>query len=215
MVQDATEIDHILMDHGEPHQAFESYADGKEDLLAPGLPLSPGTKICIPSIYGDCQFTYTAVPDYLDALIPGSIFPGEFWNIDIENFVKDVAGNLKSQYDANKFWADRYSPQFTKLALDAAVKATTAVIYKFMWDVESSALPDNDNLEPSDCEFQIKRINFPGKYYNLSFHDRYDMDCYKFTIPDNYVHPLSDLEIRIEYEDPGGFDVLPPFPHKN
>jgi hypothetical protein len=215
MVEDSTEVDHILMDHGEPHQAFEKYVDGKEDIIAPGLPLPAGEKICIPSIYGNCQLYYSAAPDYIDALIPGSTFPGEFWNTDIENFVKDVAGFLKTQYDANKLWASRYSPQFTKLALDAAVKAAAAVIYRYMWDVESSALPDFDNLEPSDCEFQVKTINFPGKYYNLSFHDKYDIDCYKFTIPEGYIHPLSDLEIRIEYDDPGGFDVLPPFPFKN
>lgn len=233
MIQDSTNWHHIHMEHGELHESYEEKVSKELKNISSNLPLiypscvtwqyslyvkDPNYKIPSPPPESWYKHCYNPVPDYLDELISGKVNPT---TLNIESFVKKVAKDVNdrffyqygltqtSQYDLNRQPLNQWTPEYIEISLDAAIKATAAVIYKYMWEIETMPLP-SDAFEPNSEEFP-KTIT-PGYYYNLTFHSTSDIDSYKFIIPSNFQ---SDLIVRITYDNPAGFGLFPVFPYKD
>ena len=221
MVQDMSVYHHTKNLHGFPHQDYESDVEemvsDNETIFGKQLPIPPsGKPFCV--AYASCEkgspaccelkgFThcYDIFPDYasynldsFDAESLANAVASYTWkqakeNVPDKKFPVGCFGDTDPQPSGIPSYFSFKNKAYVKHSLDAAIKASAALIYKFINDVSQEELPD-DRFEPNDDYYHPRRLS-PGSYYDLTISDELDNDYYLIEMPYQ-----GDLEIRIDYD---------------
>jgi hypothetical protein len=216
MIQDMAVYHHTKNLHGIPHQDYEAETEGmvraNQSDFSNQLPILSGNQGN--QTYTGKPFCTEYILCYADTMECSEefehcydVFPNlPAYNLnlfDAKKLANSVAYYVFDQKrkEIDSHFEPPFVPYFNfnneayvKHCLDAAIKASAALIYKFIVDVSQEELPE-DRFEPNDSYNMPWRLN-PGSYNDLTIDNKEDNDYYLIEMPYR-----GDLEIRIDYDD--------------